>query len=133
MSDLVKDASIVIRPQDKGSGIVILNIDDYNAQIDQELADNTTYAEIDHDPTASINSTIKRQVKLGYIDTKLKQYLTVKDPKPGFAKANPKTHKKGNPPRTIISGVGHPTEKKLTEHVRSLPSYIRDTIDFLKN
>jgi hypothetical protein len=143
MTDLVKDTSIVIRPQDKGSGVVILNTESYNAQIEQELNDSTTYMEVDKDPTPSINSKIKRQVnrmaRCGYIDNAMKKYLTVKDPKPGFVKANPKTHKPGNPPRTIISGIGHPTEKvaelaesELSEHVKSLPTYVKDTTDFLK-
>jgi hypothetical protein len=42
------------------------------------------------------------------------------------------------PLRLIISGINHPTEniaefaeKELEQHVRTLPSYIQDTTDFI--
>jgi len=56
----------------------------------------------------------------------------------GKLQGNPKLHKPGMPLRTIVNGRNHPTEKmaeivedELREHVTSLPSYIRDTTDFL--
>ena len=65
-------------------------------------------------------------------------HMTPKFPKPGQIKGNPKVHKKGNPLRIIISGIDHPTEKiaefaekQLDDYVTSLPSYIKDTTDFI--
>ena len=47
-------------------------------------------------------------------------------------------HKKDNPLRIIIPGIDHPTEKiaefaekQLDDYVTSLPSYIKDTTDFI--
>ena len=51
----------------------------------------------------------------------------------------PKLHKEGFPRRPILSENGHPTEKisefvdyHLRPHVRTMPSYIQDTTDYLK-
>ena len=64
--------------------------------------------------------------------------MTPKLPKPGQIKGNPKVHKKGNPLRITISGIDNPTEKiaefaekQLDDYVTSLPSYIKDTSDFI--
>ena len=51
----------------------------------------------------------------------------------------PKIHKAGNPGRPVVSANGHPTEK-ISEfvdlhpqpHVQNLPSYLKDTTDFLR-
>ncbi|KAH3842903.1 hypothetical protein DPMN_116407 [Dreissena polymorpha] len=56
----------------------------------------------------------------------------------GKLQGNPKLHKPGMPLRTIVNGRSHPTEKmaeivedQLRSHVTSLPSFVRDTMDFL--
>jgi hypothetical protein len=52
----------------------------------------------------------------------------------------PKIHKANNPGRPIVSANGHPTEKisefvdfHLRQHVEALPSFIKDTTDYLQN
>ena len=57
----------------------------------------------------------------------------------GKAKGNPKMHKDNIPMRTIISSINHPTERvaevaeqELNEGIENLPSYIKDTTDFLQ-
>ena len=76
-----------------------------------------------------------------------KQKLITKDSKdyfipngiqPGKVQGNPKIHKKNHPFRTIINGSNHTTEKmakvveqELSENVRSLNTYIKDTTYFL--
>ena len=47
MRDLILDDSIVIRPADKGSGIVILDAKDYESSLKKELEDCSTYSKID--------------------------------------------------------------------------------------
>ena len=75
----------------------------------------------------------------GHISSDMKRYMIPKTAKPGRLKGNPKLHKKGNPMRTILSGIGTPTEqmaevaeKELEEYVRKSPSYLQDTTDFLR-
>ncbi|XP_053403160.1 uncharacterized protein LOC128558275 [Mercenaria mercenaria] len=74
----------------------------------------------------------------GLISKKLKDYLIQKHPVIGKLKGNPKIHKRENPYRTIVSGIGTATErmaevaeKELNEYVENSPSYLKDTTDFL--
>ena len=42
MKDLLNDPTIIIRPADKGSGIVILDVNSYAENLKQEIHDNST-------------------------------------------------------------------------------------------
>ena len=60
-------------------------------------------------------------------------------PKAGRFYLLPKIHKAGNPGRPIVSANGHPTKKisefvdlHLQPHVNSLPSYLKNTTDYLR-
>jgi hypothetical protein len=141
--DLMYDENIVIRPADKGSGIVIMNKDKYIEQIEDNLNSNETYIKINDDETTKINNKLKRFVekliKEGKIDKELKPYLLPKDIMNGKVQGNPKIHKEGAPLRVIINGRNHPTrniaefvEKQLENHVHQLPSFIQDTSDFIR-
>ena len=50
MKTLLNYNSIVIRPADKSSGIVIMNTEDYTNKLEKEM-DNSTYAEVIEDKT----------------------------------------------------------------------------------
>jgi hypothetical protein len=69
----------------------------------------------------------------------LKDYLIPKGTQPGKAQDNPKIYKKNHPFITIINGSNHATEKmakvvekELSENVRNLNTYIKDTTYFLQ-
>ena len=72
------------------------------------------------------------------IDKKNKQYLLHRDPKPGRFYILPRIHKVNNPGRPIVSSNNHPTERisqfvdfHLKPLVCTIPSYVKDTTDFL--
>ena len=72
------------------------------------------------------------------INDKTKQYLIQSDVKPGRFYILPKVHKPGNPGRPIVSSNSHPTERlshfvdyHLQPLVHKLPSFVKDTNDFL--
>ena len=72
------------------------------------------------------------------INDKTKQYLIQSDVKPGRFYILPKIHKPGNPGRPIVSSNSHPTERlshfvdyHLQPLVHKLPSFVKDTNDFL--
>ena len=72
------------------------------------------------------------------INDKTKQYLIQSDVKPGRFYILPKIHKPGNPGRPIVSSNSHPTERMshfvdyhLQPLVHKLPSFVKDTNDFL--
>ena len=49
LTELFYDVSIVLRPSDKSSGVVIINRSDYEPEVHDELKDNGTYNEIKED------------------------------------------------------------------------------------
>ena len=74
----------------------------------------------------------------GLINEKTRQYLIQTDVKPGRFYIPPKIHKPGNPGRPIVSSNSHPTERisqfvdyHLQPLVHKLPSFVKDTNDFL--
>jgi predicted lactoylglutathione lyase len=56
MKDLLNDPTIIIRPADKGSGIVILDANSYAGNLKQEIHDKSTYKEVPTDLTRKIHS-----------------------------------------------------------------------------
>ena len=138
IQELVMDNSIIIRPADKGSGIAIIDTDEYINKIEKELQDTTTYKQTDRDITKDVakkaEKIVNRLHRNGYITKDMKNMLP-KNARLGKVKGNPKIHKPDIPYRIIISGIGHATEeiaeKELDQHVKSLPSYIQDTFDFI--
>ena len=139
---LLHNENIVIRPADKGSGIVVVDKTEYIHRLLKEMTDSESYKEIPQDLTETATKTVKKFVnkmfKEGVINKDLQQYLIPKYPKNGKLKGNPKLHKDGAPFRTIVSGVNTPIERmaevaehELNEYVINSPTYIRDTTDFI--
>ena len=142
IKELVDDEDIVIRPADKGSGIVVMNSRDYWEKLRKEVNDSSTYKPTEGDQTQIIHKKVKtladNLLKNGYIGKHLHKYLVPTLPKAGYIQGNPKLHKEGAPLRAIISGRGHATqgiaeiaESELSAHVEGQPSYVRDTTDFI--
>ena len=71
------------------------------------------------------------------IDQKAFEYLMPTHVRPARFYLLPKIHQPGNPGRPIVSSCGAPTEIShfvdyhLRPHVQQLPSYLKDTTDFL--
>ena len=122
MKELLTDQSIVIRPADKGSGIVIMDTDKYVDQVEKEMINSTSYCEVKDDKSKQITNKIKKLInemhKKGSISSELRQYLLPTQITSGKLQANPKIHKNNNPLRTIVNGRQHPTEK-IAEYVES--------------
>lgn len=140
--ELLHNKEIIIRPADKGSSIVVVDKDGYIESLQKEIENSSSYEETDYDLTEEIQKEVKRLISKmysdGVISDDLKQYLTPRYAQKGKLKGNPKLHKANAPYRTIVSGIGTPTEKlaEVTEHelnefVETSPSYIRDTTDFI--
>ena len=62
MKDLLIDPTIIIRPADKGSGIVILDANSYAENLIQEIHDNSTYKEVPTDLTRKMENKVKKLV-----------------------------------------------------------------------
>jgi hypothetical protein len=104
---------------------------------------DSTYMEVEGDKTDESMKNVKKLVnKMSrdeVITKEMKKYLIPRYPREGKLKGNPKLHKEGAPYRTIISGIGTPTERiaeiaerELNGYVVSSLSYLQDTTDFLR-
>lgn len=143
LRSLQSNDDIVIKPADKGSAVVIMDRDHYISEAERQLHNPTYYTALDHDPTqqfaTKVEEVVNKMHEAGYISEKNREYLTVSDPKAGRFYLLPKVHKSGVPGRPIVSANGHPTERisefldfHLRHHVRSLPSHLKDTTDYLR-
>ena len=143
LKSILMDDTIIIRPADKGSGIVVMDTESYITGLEKEVENSKSYVRTSDTKYQEAEKLVKRTVsgmyKKGHISSEMRRYMIPKTAKSGRLKGNPKLHKKGNPMRTIVSGIGTPTEqmaevaeKELEEYVTQSPSYIQDTTDFLR-
>ena len=109
---------------------------------DNLLTPNSTDSSVNEDITADIQKRVTFYVDRMHndklINDKTRQYLKQSDVKPGRFYILPKVHKPGNPGRPIVSSNSHPTERlshfvdyHLQPLVHKLPSFVKDTNDFL--
>ncbi len=139
---LSKNDQIEIKPADKGGAIVVLNRADYENECLRQLHNKSHYARTGIDLTPTVATTITNYLRLckkqGTIPDKVVDHLIPKSPRTALFYILPKIHKENNPGRPIISANECPTEK-ISQYVdfyisplaREVPSYIKDTNDFL--
>ena len=114
----------------------------YIYECNRQHSDTILYKRLTNDITADIQKRVTFYVNRMHndqiINETTKQYLLQTDVRPGRFYILPKIHKPGNPGRPIVSSNSHPTERisQFVDHylqplVHKLPSYIKDTNDFL--
>ena len=143
IESLSKDPNIVIKKADKGTAVVIMNTTDYINEANRQLSDTNFYLKQSHDLTethsAKITEFLESMLESGEIDQKI--FDAIKPNKARTARFYflPKIHKPIVKGRPIISGNNCPTEsisafvdEHLKPFVKQVPSYVRDTTDFIK-
>ena len=142
MRALYNNNDIVIKPADKGGSIVIMNTTDYISEADRQLNIPDHYKRLLEDPThkfnTHINNLINQAWRLNIVDESTYNNLQTKNPRIPIFYLLPKIHKKDNPGRPIVNGMGSVTEKIsdyvdtfLRKYTPRIPSYIKDTTHFL--
>ena len=143
LESLRKYDDIVIKQADKGSGVVIMDRTRYVAEAMHQLSDERVYIALDTDPTSgmtkNVNNRIRKACDNGCIsDGTLKYLLVNSTAKAGRFYLLPKIHKKACPGRPVILGCNTPTDRisEFVDHhlkplVSSIPSFVKDTNDFL--
>ena len=63
LRDLMNDESIVIRPADTGSGIIVMDKEDYVNKVKEDINNNSTYKKIGKDGTTTLSNKVKKLVK----------------------------------------------------------------------
>ena len=145
LKNLRQKPDIVIKPADKGGAVVVQNIDDYIKEGERQLTDSTFYQHLPSDPTMVNNQRIDLLLESlhtrGEISKSVLRKLLTTEARTPELYLLPKIHKKQSPPpgRPVVSANGCPTEKIsafvdifLRPHLNKIPSYIRDTTDFLQ-
>ena len=132
----------IIKPADKGRATVILNTTDYLQEVKRQLDNDMYYRKIKEDCTLGHKQTINHCID-NLVNREI-QHDVAKLLKPAQSRTPifymlPKIHKINNPGRPVISSVNSHREKisaYVDEFLRPiterLPSYIRDTTDFIQ-
>ena len=151
LKNLKEDRSIIIKPADKGSCVVVWDREDYLAEGYKQLNDESIYVDIKHSTDKTLSDLIEKSNKF-FKRLNRKKIISEKELKYfsySFKNASclgkmyllPKIHKRlyNVPGRPIISNCGTPTEKvsEFLDHhlqpvMKSGKSYVKDTGDFLE-
>ena len=144
IKSLNSNRKIIMKSADKGSGIVLMNVQDYIYEANRQLSDTAFYEPAnlpDLDKAVHLVENLLTAMRNDKeIDQKCFDYLWPDTPVPGRFYMLPKIHKGKLPPpgRPIISAIGSPTEKIsefldffLQPYLATIPSYVKDTGHFL--
>ena len=149
LRSLARDDSIVLKKADKSGTVVIMNKCDYIAEVERQLHNSTYYEKLDSDPSTEVKSKIIDCIEDLSEETPFISDLFDVFPSeirtPQFY-ILPKTHKErddnlpiGSPGRPIVSACNSSTDNisKYIDYVlkplmQSLPSYVKDTTDFIQ-
>ena len=142
LSSLRKRSDIVIKPADKGSATVVMSRDDYLVRVMKHLNNTQFYEKLSEDPTERFSEEITNYLtgmfERNVLDRDTFGFLRPKDVRTSRFYILPKLHKPGIPGRPIVSSCGAPTERiskfidyHLSPLVKKVPSYVKDTNDFL--
>ncbi|XP_053400774.1 uncharacterized protein LOC128557424 [Mercenaria mercenaria] len=141
---LASDSSIVIKKADKSGSIVIMNKNDYKAEVKRQLDNSVYFEKLTEDPGEQVYQNIFKCVNNRDIED---EFDTFPD---NILTAQfyilPKIHKEYDskfplryPGRPIVAGCNSATENTskyidytLKPNMQSLLSYIKDTSDFIQ-
>jgi hypothetical protein len=136
---------IILKPADKGSGVVILNHEQYLKEAHRQLDNDKHYLQLSHNTIPETQNIIKdnvnTHVQTGSLPLASAKSLIIPNPRPGKFYMLPKIHKDiNNPPgRPIIATNDHPTQRLseyVDEHIKEflpqIPSHIKDTNHFIE-
>ncbi|XP_049868146.1 uncharacterized protein LOC126368293 [Pectinophora gossypiella] len=130
------DEDILVLKADKGNATVILDVNEYDEKIRALLADDTTYKQVNYNPTARVANRTKRllqECKPILPDDVYQCLSRPKTTQPPRLYGLPKVHKTGVPLRPIVSQINTPTYD-LAKHVaRVLQNLVGHTSSFVRD
>ena len=137
--------NIVVNKSDKGSEVVVSDMDHYIVEGVVHLSDVETYVPVGEDPTPAIAAEVtafaKELLAAGYVDEIESTFIQPPNPvrTPVFYHLW-KTHKVPLSIRPIVSGCSGPTANLSTfldfflkGKLREVPAHIKDTDDFVRD
>ena len=149
LQELQRDRKIVVKPCDKGAGIILLNFEDYLKSCYEHLTslqseDTPYYIQVNdiaiEEAKMAIRNIIDDALEKQIITKEEHKAMSAEEKNPGKFYCNFKVHKPHEtlpPPRPIISGSDSITEniaRYVEHHISSIATdhatYIQDTPDF---
>ena len=120
-----------------------MDTDKYIEEDDRQLSDSTNYKKLQNNPTLQhnklVNDTITRFKKEKLLPQNIADGLSTSNLRTPKFYLSPKIHKPYNPGRPVISSVDCHTSNisryvdyHLQPIVKNIPSYMKDTNDFIK-
>lgn len=143
LHELKNDHSIIIRPADKGGGIVLMNSRDYHLKMFEHVNNSNIYQEMDVDNTDLVKNESDNLIldlfSSGFLNKKQSRFLTDFTPSCPIIYGIPKIHKDNLPLRPIVSQIDGPTsrigdliDKYLAFAESQIPLLLKDTTEFLQ-
>ena len=138
LNQLARDNSVVVKPSDKGKGLVLMDAAEYAHKIDSITAD---YEPVPRNPIPRLEATTRRVIH-GTMDGKVDERV-VKAIVPHCSRTAelyglPKDHKDGVPLRPIVSACDDPLDKLnwllervVTQLLPFVPAHLKNTSQFL--
>ena len=126
----------------EGGAVVIMDVEKYINEVNRQLSDKCNYKKLQEDPMLQhsnlVNDTIDRFKKENLLSKKLANGLKSVNPKTPKFYISPKIRKESNLGKPVINSINcHSSEtSRFVDHqlqplVREIPSYIKDTNDFV--
>lgn len=144
LTELISDPSIIIKPADKGGAIVIQDTKKYQHEILSQLQNIKFYKKLPSDPTniyqSEILSFLTNAKTEGWISQSEFKFLYCQHPIRPVFYTLPKIHKRlidppGRPivaqTNSLLSPLSQYVDFFIKPFVYSLPTYIRDSADFI--
>ena len=143
IKELSEREDIIITKADKGAAVVIVDVKDYIKEAERQLNNTENYRKLQKDPTATnmklVNDAIGRFKKQKLINEKVAGDVKKKYPKTPKFNLRPKIHEESYPGRPVVSSlnchianISKYVDYHLQPIVNEIPSYVKDTQDFLK-
>jgi hypothetical protein len=143
LKELKNNKNIIIREADKGSAVVLMDRTRYEAEGYRQLDDRKVYERVGFNEYNSVvqrvNQVLDSMRKDSIITDEMHEFAKPKASRPARFYVLPKVHKAGVPGRPVVSACGAPTEglSEIVDHflqplMTTIPSYIKDTNDFLR-
>lgn len=140
---LKDNKKIIIKPADKGSGVVILTTEQYEEEVYSQLKNPLHYKKLEGDISESIKLSLKKTIRTHHkeIPENIRDILIPNEHRPANFYILPKIHKNLEKPpgRPIMSANNHITERlseyvdlHLKPHVQKTKAYIKDTNHFIE-
>ena len=120
--------------------VVIVDVDDYVQEANQQLDNNDLHKKLTIDTSKINRIKVNSEPKSSHLlNEKIGNDLLSSEAKTPQFKMLSKVHKEGNPGRPVVSSIDCHTTKiskyinnQLQQHVKELKSYVKDSTDFIR-